>query len=704
LPRLHGTIILFLLSLIFTGQAVFSETYFAEKRYSTDSLQRVLLTATGPERIRTLCILAGQYRIDEAEKSIAFAEEAFELSRVSSDPELKLLATYSIGQAYHHAGDFAKAILYGLDARDLALKLHDTAMYYRNAHIIGLSYLYSNNPDLFINTVWEVKRYLQNWKDPARQFELQIRIGWAYMMTGKYREALLYYHKATACADSTTLVIPVKIALNYSHIVRCYMNITEYDSAKYFIDLCEKICHEHGFDFTEYAYRYLSEYYFAKGYYDSALLVCKVIVDTSRIKGDFFFQASKLSEMGKIYRLQDRPDLAIAIFLELIEKAEWIRENKVCCIDRDKNFDQYFTPEQSVPDWEERGALRYLILGHSNLYEINKSLGDFRKALVHLEAHNEALNRVRELDRKKDVMEVNTRYETERKEQRILLLTNENEINTLKIEQTRYLMFILAGFILLAAMAVIMFIRQNRMKTMQEKAVLEQKLLRAQMNPHFLFNTLTNIQGYMIENDIKKASHYLSRFAKLMRNILHNTTQEWIPLEEEINTIENYLELQKSRYQDMFDYILEVDKRIDKEETSIPPMLAQPFIENAIEHGIRHLKGRGNITISFKLFGDKRSSSRTVLKSYSPKVLTLISVEITDNGVGREKSAEIENNAQRNHRPMATSITRERLKVISLRISRRLSRHITLDIIDLYDDAGNACGTKVKLVILAEKR
>ena len=141
------------------------------------------------------------------------------------------------------------------------------------------------------------------------------------------------------------------------------------------------------------------------------------------------------------------------------------------------------------------------------------------------------------------------------------------------------------------------FVLKRWWRMIQEKAILEQKLLWAQMDPHFLFNTLTNIQGYMIENDIKMASQYLTRFARLMRNILYNTSREWIQLSQEISTIENYLELQKSRYENKFDYKIEVDEDIDPEEISIPPMLTQPFIENAIEHGLRHLSNNGMITV-----------------------------------------------------------------------------------------------------------
>jgi hypothetical protein len=409
--------------------------------------------------------------------------------------------------------------------------------------------------------------------------------------------------------------------------------------------------------------------------------------------------------MGMIYRLRGEIDRALSAFREAAEIAEHVREIKSYSTDRARAFDGNYTPEQSVPDYLERIGLKYLINAHLNLYEIYKSAGDQKNALIHLEAYNKASDRLRELDRMKDVMEVNTRFETERKEQQIKLLTSENELNALKLEQTQYFLFALAGFILLSILVAILLIRQNRMKSLQDKTILEQRLLRAQMNPHFLFNTLTNIQSYMLENDTARAGHYLSRFSRLMRNILDNTAQESIPLDQEISTIENYLELQKLRYQGRFDYQITVDENIDPETTFIPPMLAQPFIENAIEHGIKHLKEKGMITVKFSLDGETAHDIFPVLPSYSHTVLqsySLILLEVTDNGVGREESARIERPHSKDHRPMATSITRERLQALSRRVKRKLRRMVNLQITDLYDEQGKVCGTKVNIVIPAE--
>jgi LytS/YehU family sensor histidine kinase len=151
--------------------------------------------------------------------------------------------------------------------------------------------------------------------------------------------------------------------------------------------------------------------------------------------------------------------------------------------------------------------------------------------------------------------------------------------------------------------------------------------------------------------------------------------EDYVPLEKEIETIENYLELQKVRYAGKFDHTVEVDERIDRENMLIPPMLA--FIENAIEHGIRHKDGPGHIEIRFRLTNG------------------LIRFEVEDDGVGRERAKEIEQRRGSRHRSMATSITRDRLTTLN----RKLKKKIRLEIIDLKDASGKGCGTRVEFGI-----
>jgi LytS/YehU family sensor histidine kinase len=193
------------------------------------------------------------------------------------------------------------------------------------------------------------------------------------------------------------------------------------------------------------------------------------------------------------------------------------------------------------------------------------------------------------------------------------------------------------------------------------------------MNPHFINNSLASIQNFILNQQADNASIFLTRFSKLLRNVLDNSVQEYVLLEKEISTIENYLALQKIRFGNKFDYRVDVDEALDPESVMIPPMLAQPFIENSIEHGIKHKKTMGHINVRFK------------------QVDNMIHFEVEDDGVGREKARGLEIYQQKDHRSMATSITRERL----VNLNKKLRQKISLDIIDLFTESGEACGTKV---------
>lgn len=198
-------------------------------------------------------------------------------------------------------------------------------------------------------------------------------------------------------------------------------------------------------------------------------------------------------------------------------------------------------------------------------------------------------------------------------------------------------------------------------KDKKKIAELEQRILLSQMNPHFVFNSLTAIQSYIFRNEPYMAGKYLASFSKLVRLILENSRQQYIPISKEMDTLSYYLELQALRFEEKFDFKIDIDEDIDLEHHLIPPMLAQPFIENAIEHGIIHMSNKGSITITFVLSG--------------PSII----LEVEDNGIGIEKSLEKTDTKRANHQSLATKITKERIK----NIRGAKGQRINLEIIDL---------------------
>jgi tetratricopeptide (TPR) repeat protein len=306
----------------------------------------------------------------------------------------------------------------------------------------------------------------------------------------------------------------------------------------------------------------------------------------------------------------------------------------------------------------------------ARLYEIT---GDLKNALEFQKMAEEADKKQMMYDYNIQIGLIQGSYENEKITEKIASLSTENELNRMKLHRTRGL---LAGMALLALLMVIMVIlhfQKKKLKAEQKTLILKQKLLRSQMNPHFLYNALSGIQNFIVTEQPELASKYLLKFSRLVRNILDNSAEEFITLDRELVTIENYLALQKVRYAGIFDYRIDLNDAIDPEMVRIPPMLAQPFIENAIEHGIKYLESGGEINI--RLYPEDH----------------ILVIEVEDNGIGRKKAFEIESAIEPDHHGMAISITRERLASLN----RKLSKNIMLDIIDLKNALGEAVGTRV---------
>jgi ligand-binding sensor domain-containing protein len=221
-------------------------------------------------------------------------------------------------------------------------------------------------------------------------------------------------------------------------------------------------------------------------------------------------------------------------------------------------------------------------------------------------------------------------------------------------------------------------IKRREMKTAElNRTLLSLKLkaLRAQMNPHFTFNVMNSIQHFILNSDTESAHRYLSKFSKLIRTILNNSENNTIPLSEELKALELYIQLEAMRFDQSFRYEIIVDETINTMLLEIPSMLIQPYVENAIKHGILPLKQNGRLKIEILRQG---------------RSLKCI---IEDNGIGREKAGGQETDVQ--HRSMGTSITHERLNVINSLNNSNLSERI----VDLKDEKGNALGTRVEIYI-----
>ena len=226
--------------------------------------------------------------------------------------------------------------------------------------------------------------------------------------------------------------------------------------------------------------------------------------------------------------------------------------------------------------------------------------------------------------------------------------------------------------------------RKARLKAEYEKklAHVEMSALLAQMNPHFLFNSLNSIDSYIVKNESKKASEYLNNFARLIRLILQHSRSEAVSLADELEALDLYLQMESLRFDRCFHYEIQVDESLRTSSIVIPPMLIQPYLENAIWHGLRHhQKGNceGNILLKITREGD------------------YLHCIVEDNGIGREKSAELKTGKSNNNhkKSMGMHITRDRLELLNK--LRDMDAHV--EIIDLKDENGQSKGTRVELTI-----
>lgn len=196
------------------------------------------------------------------------------------------------------------------------------------------------------------------------------------------------------------------------------------------------------------------------------------------------------------------------------------------------------------------------------------------------------------------------------------------------------------------------------------------RAIRAQMNPHFIFNALNSINRYILKNEVEIASDYLGRFARLMRLVLDNSNHERILLKDELETMQLYVELEQLRFEHNFDYVLEIDENVDVSKLLVQPLIFQPFLENAIWHGLMHKEqGERKLKLTIKLEENN------------------LHCEIIDNGVGRPLNKKDSNSKKRSY---GINLVRDRL--------RFLDQNATVSFEDPKDNEGNALGTRAILI------
>lgn len=370
----------------------------------------------------------------------------------------------------------------------------------------------------------------------------------------------------------------------------------------------------------------LAEVFYELGKIDSSIVYHRYSLKLSEEISDCDGITEEYLNMAKLYQEINKHDSVLVLANKSLQQA------KQCDL----------LPEQG-------DALKFI----ADYYSSQKN---YKRAYKYIQEYHIIIDSISSAEVKNNIAEMEAKYQNKVKEQQIELLTAENQINNQRFQVSMLTVGILLILILL--ILYIFFTRRRQAKFKENN--LKQQLFRSQMNPHFIFNALGSIQNYLYKNQPKVAADYLARFSFLTRSILSNSIEESISLAEEIEILESYIELEKMRLNNSFDYEIKYDEELETEFINIPPMLIQPFIENAIKHGLKELQRKGLLTISFK---DKEE---------------LLEVQIIDNGIGINQTM---NNKKKKsgHKSMALSIFTQRMQLL-----RKNSHKIPLpNIVDL---------------------
>jgi tetratricopeptide (TPR) repeat protein len=577
-------------------------------------------------------------------EALDFYFMALEYSKEIHDIDLLSESYSEIGIVYNNQGKYDQSLEYHLKALEFAKQGIDDSWVAACNVNIGNIYrdkgYYSIAYDYYIKGL----KKFEELGHERRMAACYLSIGDIFNEQHDFNTALEYFSRAFQIYSSTG--DNAGQAECYSGIGNVYLNLDKYSIARENFNEILRISKETGYTHElddclkniGYSYKMEGDYEKANQFYKKALQI-------SKQEGDKPGIAEILGSMAKLTYLQNDFGKALSLANQSLEIANQTKR------------------------------LQTSLNAYQILSEIHEKRNDPEKALQAFKKYSGLKDSLFNSEKYRAITEIETKYKTEKKEQQLELFTERNELQGLKLRQRSRFIISLIIFMVLVIIMGYLFFRNSRLKSRHKNMALEQRLFRSQMNPHFIFNSLIAIQSYIYQKDPVSAGDFLAKFADLVRMILESSRSEFVLFSKEINALDLYLQLQNLRFENKFDYQIEVDETIDKDNVSIPPMLAQPFIENAIEHGLRFKKDKGLLQINYRFEGNK------------------IIFSIEDNGIGREKAKEL--NKKKEHLSLAINITKERLAILSKKFKHRFNLEIT----DLKNKDGNSRGTLVKFVM-----
>lgn len=562
-----------------------------------------------------------------------------------------------------------------LKASQVTSPRHEIGIYTLEGNIANQKRLY----DVGLEKHQKVLEIAQTHKNKRGESTALSNLGTTYLSLRAYDKALTHFY---ASLDIDKVIGNVKGEyVMYTNIAAVMAEMGRYEEAKaYRLRVLNRAKEKDDWYSYFLATASLGGIYKKLEMIDSAYYYETLAYEKSREVGNTVFQSILLKDMARTLILKKNFEKAsnyVEKALELIDTSDYSNMAFLYNYKAEASFGLNQTQmamefaEKSYGYAKKSGRDFLLNNAYLQLYEFNKKQNNLKEALSYHELYMAINDSIFTKEKINKLQNIEIEYRTTQKEAEIRKLKQDQEIQSLQIRQRNLWLLLLGSGACLLGLVAYFIYRQRMMRKELELMQSEQRLLRTQMNPHFFFHALSSIQQFILkEADTREAVLYLSKFSRLMRNVLEGSRTEVITLGEEIESISHYIELQQLRYGDRFDFKLHIDEELEVSDWAFPPMLLQPIIENAIEHGLIPKKEEGQLYISFK------------------KAQENLEVIVEDNGIGRKETVP---GTQPYRKSVALSVMKERIQLIN----KREKDPTTFSIVDLQDEKGEAAGTKV---------
>ncbi|MCE2995999.1 MAG: tetratricopeptide repeat protein [Cyclobacteriaceae bacterium] len=612
------------------------------------------------------------------------------------------------------SSDSKKSLALSQEALKLAQDLNSKNGIAQSHRALGIAWLYNNDHQ-------QATENLQLSGDMAlanKQWELAIQnylnLGGMYCsIFGNYVKGMEFYTKALGVCESEN--IAYKIYDAYSGIAYVYQHQHENKKAlDYYMKALGYLEKTNDHNSLGILYQNIGEHYQEAQQLNEAVSYLAKSLEAFKRGGSKGGTISTLTLLSDVCRQQGFIDKALAGDMEALAISKTITYERAKYYVYNSLGKTYYAMKEYA---KSKGSLEEAIAiaekvkmneemrdTYLSLARVSDKLSNHIEAYRYQQLHTAYADSVRSKERTSQLTEMEVRFESERKEKENQLLKKDNDLNRL------YITVITISFVSVVAIGFLFFNRQRlKMKSTQalmetekklieaeaknaqlkqteklqrqfnqQLADVEMKALKAQMNPHFIFNSLNSINWYIIKSESEKASLYLTKFSKLIRLILDNSNHKIISLDQEMTALKLYLDLEVLRFNEKFTYSIFIQPELNPLSVGVPPMIIQPFVENAIWHGLLHKEEVGKLDIEItRMEGG-------------------VKCVITDNGIGRKKAAEMKSKTADKDKSYGMKITGDRLNMLN-----RESIVSSVEIIDLEDVEGQPLGTQVIVKILS---